>query len=33
MSKAFGEAIGALYAYKHGIRVICIRIGNSPTRR
>jgi uronate dehydrogenase len=28
MSKAFGEAIGALYAYKHGIRVTCIRIGN-----
>jgi uronate dehydrogenase len=28
MSKAFGEAVGALYAYKHGIRVTCIRIGN-----
>ena len=28
VSKAFGEAIGALYAYKHGLRVTCIRIGN-----
>ena len=28
VSKAFGEAIGALYAYKHGVRVTCIRIGN-----
>jgi uronate dehydrogenase len=28
MSKAFGEAVAALYAYKHGIRVTCIRIGN-----
>ena len=28
MSKAFGEAVGALYAYKHGMRVTCIRIGN-----
>jgi uronate dehydrogenase len=27
-SKAFGEAIGALYAFKHGLRVTCIRIGN-----
>jgi uronate dehydrogenase len=27
-SKAFGEAIAALYAYKHGLRVTCIRIGN-----
>jgi uronate dehydrogenase len=27
-SKAFGEAIGALYADKHGIRVLNIRIGN-----
>jgi uronate dehydrogenase len=27
-SKAFGEAIGALYADKHGIRVFNIRIGN-----
>ena len=24
----FGEAIGALYADKHGLRVTCIRIGN-----
>ena len=28
VSKAFGEAIGALYAFKHGLRVTCIRIGN-----
>ena len=28
VSKAFGEAIGALYAYKHGMRVTCLRIGN-----
>src|SRR5437660_12618105 len=27
-SKAFGEALGALYAFKHGLRVTCIRIGN-----
>ena len=28
VSKAFGEALGALYTYKHGLRVICLRIGN-----
>ena len=28
VSKAFGEALGALYAEKHGIRVTCLRIGN-----
>jgi uronate dehydrogenase len=28
VSKAFGEAVGALYAHKHGMRVTCIRIGN-----
>jgi uronate dehydrogenase len=28
VSKAFGEALGSLYAYKHGLRVTCIRIGN-----
>jgi uronate dehydrogenase len=28
VSKAFGEAIGALYAYKHGLRVTCLRIGH-----
>ncbi len=28
MSKAFGEAAAALYAFKHGLRVACIRIGN-----
>ena len=28
VSKAFGEAVGALYADKHGLRVTCLRIGN-----
>ena len=28
VSKAFGEAIGAMYADKHGLRVTCLRIGN-----
>src|SRR6185295_17540993 len=28
VSKVFGEALGALYANKHGLRVTCIRIGN-----
>lgn len=28
VSKAFGEALGALYARKHGLKVFCIRIGN-----
>jgi len=28
VSKAFGEAVGALYADKHGLQVTCIRIGN-----
>jgi uronate dehydrogenase len=28
VSKACGEALGALYAYKHGLRVLCLRIGN-----
>lgn len=28
VSKVFGEALGALYAYKHGMRVTCLRIGN-----
>ena len=28
VSKAFGEALGAMYAYKHGIGVTCLRIGN-----
>ena len=28
VSKAFGEAMGALYARKHGLGVLCIRIGN-----
>ena len=27
-SKAFGEALAALYAFKHGLRVTCLRIGN-----
>jgi len=29
VSKAFGEALAALYAFKHGLRVTCIRIGNA----
>jgi uronate dehydrogenase len=28
VSKAFGEALAALYAYKHGLRVTSLRIGN-----
>jgi uronate dehydrogenase len=28
VSKAFGEALGALYAHKHGLRVTCLRIGH-----
>jgi uronate dehydrogenase len=28
VSKAFGEALGAYYADKFGLRVLCIRIGN-----
>ncbi|MDX2201543.1 MAG: NAD(P)-dependent oxidoreductase [Hyphomicrobiaceae bacterium] len=28
VSKVFGEALGALYADKHGLRVLSIRIGN-----
>ncbi len=28
LSKLFGEGLGALYAYKHGIGVLSIRIGN-----
>ncbi|MBL8835710.1 MAG: NAD(P)-dependent oxidoreductase [Alphaproteobacteria bacterium] len=28
VTKAYGEALGALYADKYGLRVLCIRIGN-----
>src|SRR5215470_11337658 len=28
VSKAFGEALGALYADKYGLGVLCLRIGN-----
>ena len=28
VSKAFGEALGALYAEKYGLGVLCLRIGN-----
>lgn len=28
VSKAFGEALGSLYAFKHGMKVTSIRIGN-----
>jgi uronate dehydrogenase len=32
VSKAFGEALAALYAFKHGLRVTCLRIGNVADR-
>ena len=32
LSKLFGEGIGSLYAYKHGIGVLSIRIGNFGDR-
>jgi uronate dehydrogenase len=32
VGKAFGEAIGALYAYKYAMNVLAIRIGNVNTR-
>jgi uronate dehydrogenase len=32
VSKAFGEALGALYADKHGMTVTCLRIGNVGLR-
>ncbi len=32
VSKVFGEALGALYADKHGLRVLCLRIGNVDDR-
>jgi uronate dehydrogenase len=32
VSKAFGEALGALYADKHGMAVTCLRIGNVGER-
>jgi uronate dehydrogenase len=32
VSKAFGESLGALYAFKHGIGVTCLRIGNFADR-
>jgi len=32
VSKAFGEAIASLYSDKHGIGVLCTRIGNFGTR-
>jgi uronate dehydrogenase len=32
VSKAFGEALAALYADKHGLRVLCIRIGNATDK-
>jgi len=28
VSKVFGEALGSLYAYKYGMEVFCMRIGN-----
>lgn len=32
VAKAFGESIGALYAYKYDVSVLSIRIGNVNTR-
>jgi uronate dehydrogenase len=32
VSKAFGESLGALYADKYGLGVLCIRIGNVDDR-
>jgi uronate dehydrogenase len=32
VSKAFGEALGAMYALKHGMRVTSLRIGNVNER-
>ncbi|MGJ7542367.1 NAD-dependent epimerase/dehydratase family protein [Variovorax sp. LT1R16] len=32
VGKAFGESIGALYAYKYGMQVLSVRIGNVNTR-
>jgi uronate dehydrogenase len=32
VSKAFGEALGAFYADKHDLRVLCLRIGNVGDR-
>jgi uronate dehydrogenase len=32
VSKAFGEALGALYSDKHGLSVTCLRIGNVGER-
>jgi uronate dehydrogenase len=32
LSKLFGEGVGSLYAYKHGIGVLSIRIGNFGDR-
>lgn len=32
VGKAFGEAVGALYAFKYGMRILNIRIGNVSTR-
>src|SRR5262245_12593744 len=32
VSKAFGEALAAMYADKYGLRVLCLRIGNVGDR-
>jgi uronate dehydrogenase len=32
VSKAFGEALGAMYSDKHGLAVTCLRIGNVGPR-
>lgn len=32
VSKVFGEGVGAMYAFKHGIGVVSLRIGNVDTQ-
>lgn len=32
VGKAFGESVGALYAYKYGMQIMALRIGNVNTR-
>jgi uronate dehydrogenase len=32
VSKVFGEALGSLYAYRYGMEVVCMRIGNVNPR-
>ncbi len=32
VSKAVGESLAAMYAYKHGVQTLCMRIGNFASR-